>query len=400
MPTGILLIQKTKKGFRALLDRQNDRPPMPLSFLRVSDDRHHGSNCEYRMDKGKITSLKILPDGPVLHPRQGVVARHPRQKRDRQQANSRLGSNQYRISAETCYLPADSLRHIRASEIDNCHLKLNKTVNFRQERNRKKPVLFQKQDRKGNSFSIMLDFRRTEPLLQELHTRQAKQLTHLSSSHVSKDFQADWRTVAGIGGESVYETSLCLHPLYGIPYLPSSAIKGLIRSSILLTCFRDEENIQEHLAMRHPLFAALFGCDGSGLDKRARQGSVRFLDALPLSAPRIEADLINPHYPAYQNGNSPPAGWQDPIPVPFLTLSPQDAHGHPLRFRFCMYVHSDEAIGRFEGYEHLCLIDGHWREGLSPQSSLLDVCVYWLGYGLQMYGIGAKTAVGYGYLSS
>src|SRR5579872_4123075 len=42
----------------------------------------------------------------------------------------------------------------------------------------------------------------------------------------------DWRMVVGLGGESVLETDLTLHHLYGIPFIPGSALKGLTRSYV------------------------------------------------------------------------------------------------------------------------------------------------------------------------
>src|SRR6266702_2303534 len=44
------------------------------------------------------------------------------------------------------------------------------------------------------------------------------------------DLTLDWRMVVGLGGETVLETDLTLHHLYGIPYIPGSALKGLTRA--------------------------------------------------------------------------------------------------------------------------------------------------------------------------
>ena len=41
------------------------------------------------------------------------------------------------------------------------------------------------------------------------------------------------KLIIGIGNPSVYETGLTLHPIYGIPYIPGSAIKGTLRSYLL-----------------------------------------------------------------------------------------------------------------------------------------------------------------------
>src|SRR5712692_11262510 len=42
----------------------------------------------------------------------------------------------------------------------------------------------------------------------------------------------DWRMVIGLGGETVLETDITLHHLYGIPFIPGSALKGLTRAYV------------------------------------------------------------------------------------------------------------------------------------------------------------------------
>src|SRR5258708_17092035 len=46
------------------------------------------------------------------------------------------------------------------------------------------------------------------------------------------DQMLDWRMVVGLGGETVLETDIALHHLYGIPYIPGSALKGLTRAYV------------------------------------------------------------------------------------------------------------------------------------------------------------------------
>ncbi|HYT43193.1 MAG TPA: type III-B CRISPR module RAMP protein Cmr6, partial [Methylomirabilota bacterium] len=46
------------------------------------------------------------------------------------------------------------------------------------------------------------------------------------------DLALDWRMIVGLGGETVLETDITLHPLYGIPFIPGSALKGLTRSYV------------------------------------------------------------------------------------------------------------------------------------------------------------------------
>lgn len=73
---------------------------------------------------------------------------------------------------------------------------------------------------------------------------------------------------------------------------------------------------------RDSLFQQVFGTkEGSG-------GAV-FFDAVPIQAPRLKLDVMNPHYPAYYQGkNVPPADYLSPSPVYFLTVE----QGSPFLF--------------------------------------------------------------------
>jgi len=46
----------------------------------------------------------------------------------------------------------------------------------------------------------------------------------------SLTLKPDWRLIVGLGNESIYETSMTLHHIYGFPYIPGSAIKGVTRN--------------------------------------------------------------------------------------------------------------------------------------------------------------------------
>ncbi|RMG81249.1 MAG: type III-B CRISPR module RAMP protein Cmr6, partial [Bacteroidetes bacterium] len=105
-----------------------------------------------------------------------------------------------------------------------------------------------------------------------------------------------------------------------------------------------------------------------------QKGKLTFYDAFPTSPPKIEVDIMNPHYADYYQGKTPPLDTLSPTPIPFLTVSGCD-------FQFL--------IGsRKEDYFNGTI--GENRE----EKSITD----WLYSALTTQGIGAKTAVGYGYM--
>jgi len=155
-----------------------------------------------------------------------------------------------------------------------------------------------------------------------------------------------WRLVVGLGAGSVLETSMTLHHILGVPYIPGSALKGVISAYYLETNGKEDTNYNK-----------LFGT-------QTQQGEVTFLDAYPRQFPELELDIMNPHYPKYYSEGKPPADWMDPNPIKFLTVKKDT------EFIFAFKTDEDD---------------------LKEQVTTL------LKGALQDLGIGAKTAVGYGF---
>ena len=165
----------------------------------------------------------------------------------------------------------------------------------------------------------------------------------------------DSRLIIGLGGTSVIETGMTLHPLYGFPYLPSSGLKGLARAYAEIGIDAQKEELFE-----------VFGSEDK--DPRHatnnRQGKVFFMDGLPASFPKLEIDIMNPHYGDYYQGNKPPADYLNPVPVTFLAMASDETFS----FAVC-----------------------------SKYKELAEKARQWLVGGLTEFGAGGKTNVGYGY---
>jgi CRISPR-associated protein Cmr6 len=230
----------------------------------------------------------------------------------------------------------------------------------------------------------------------------------------------DWRIVIGLGGAHVLETSMTLHHIYGIPYIPGSAVKGIMRHyfisevlatdpevpevsgedldtlddmlfSIDATILNDptfkklamEQKIKELNKHCHVKNNEIFKKAIKGWDKlqqgqtifgtQHQRGTVMFLDALPQGDIQFQKDLMNPHYPEYYKEKAPPVppnDCQNPIPIPFLTLK-----NTTFDFPLLANPHSSAVV----------------------PSTLLEITAAWLCSALKDEGIGAKSAVGYGY---
>ena len=193
--------------------------------------------------------------------------------------------------------------------------------------------------------------------------------------------KTNYRLVIG-SEQSIYETSIRLHHIYGIPYIPASAIKGVVRSYYILEKFANkleeykdrynkfEEEIlfkKEDGKYKEKWFVDIFG-------SQEQEGKIIFFDAFPINKPKIKVDIMTPHYGDYYKDKDnkkkiAPTDNQDPNPIPFLTVEETE-------FKF--FIASKESLESFK------IKDKSIEE--------------WFKKALQNHGIGGKSAVGYGYL--
>ena len=167
------------------------------------------------------------------------------------------------------------------------------------------------------------------------------------------------RLVVGLGSESVYEVSMTLHHIYGTPYIPGQSLKGAVRNFIISEKFDKKEKE----ALKNDDFCSVFG-------KQDGAGKVMFYDAYPDEDEiQLEKDVMTPHYPDYYGGNGIyPTDTQSPRPIKFLTVK------KGVKFRFFLGTKKGDA-------------------------ALLDKAAEYLKEALEKSGVGAKTAVGYGYFN-
>ncbi|MDF7818110.1 type III-B CRISPR module RAMP protein Cmr6 [Runella sp. MFBS21] len=279
---------------------------------------------------------------------------------------TRAKLSQDSFSLKDSKVPSD-VRQIKISDIDNFYLKLNKfsrwTVN---EKGENKFLFFNAQERKNKQknvtlgkFEIKENFGILEnkfAALNKRHHNNAKAL--FGESVVELTLTPSYHLVVGLGGHSVYETSMTLHHIYGVPYIPANSIKGVLRSWIILDMFDNKESS----ALEDDTFVKWFGSQSSA-------GKLVFFDAFPNEKPRIEPDIMNVHYPDYYQGSKPPTDTQSPIPIYFLTVTES-----PFKF----FIGSSEL---------------NTKNAKLKDKTIED----WLKDALTNHGIGAKTAVGYGY---
>jgi CRISPR-associated protein Cmr6 len=323
------------------------------------------------------------------------------------------------------FAPKDTLRiNIASHQADNFALKLNKFATSTQGQT-KDEFLFKQKGKGPNDELIPFFGDFPFDVLAKKQKILAESICQSKPSILEQ--KTDGRMIVGLGGASVYKTSMTLHHIYGIPYIPASSVKGIVRSWIICTFFGDVTNTPEK-EQEYPLvnaefralteneaFCKIFGCpssiepiifkdkkpiykkdekgkptknykkgeaievalknkEGKGTEHR---GNIIFFDAFPMTTPKIEADIMTPHYGDYYGDsdnkkNVAPTDTQSPIPIPFLTVA-------DTKFQF---------------------IVGSKKEGLLENTKIQEKTIaQWLKEALTEHGIGAKTAVGYGYMT-
>lgn len=174
-------------------------------------------------------------------------------------------------------------------------------------------------------------------------------------------FSTNWHLATGLGLSHPIENGMTWHHTLGVPYLPGSSLKGIIR-----TWAEQWADIQPSEINR------IFGPYHNQNDKKANRveeavGTVIFFDALPLEPVELAADIMTPHYQEYYSQNNKiPGDWYDPTPIPFLTV------GADQLFLFAVAPRKKEF------------------------TSDVDLVLQWMEAALTTIGAGAKTSAGYG----
>jgi len=435
MAKGKLKVYKSQRGAIIVeLDKLNNKNPMPLSFAQKIPNiiEYHDAECEYSETNGTITRLVV--NGKVLYDKN--FANIPVQSVNTPPVSIDGFRDSLSIN-ETC-LPSN-VRKLPIDEIDNFALKFYKAARY--DENTGKFTFFRNDFRRnkdgnefGNKYKIKANF---DQKMLDANIERQKIIAKVYSSQILK-FSPDWRMIVGVGGggTSVYETGITLHHIYGFPYIPASSIKGTVRSFIITEIFtkniyETEENYPlvnaEYRAYQNPVFCYLFGCpknidqvifennkpklkDKSDAkenyatypgtvalkfdDKYSEyQGLVKFFDALPTKPPQLEVDIMNVHYPDWYNKKDfAPTDTQSPNPIHFLTV------GAGSEFQTFLSVEKTEIEldeGEFEQFE----TQDFKITGSNTIEKLSSVANYWLKKTFKEHGIGAKTAVGYGYMN-
>lgn len=382
----IVKLNKQSRLFAEFLEDGKSNT-LPISWYKPNGIEENGIECTWVSDNNVNTLLN--KDGTQFFPLAEIAS-------EGQQAIMTTDS----YSRHKTCLPG-FIKSILPTDIDNFNLKINKAARYDHENEgdhtSDSKFLFIRATKGKLDFLIKANFgtfndSNLNALSVRLKTIAENLGLQVDSFNLSSPQSGVNRMVVGLGNESVYENSMTLHHIYGIPYIPGSAIKGITRSWIITECFGSNED----LAKEDSLFSFLFGEGGDG-EKGGHKGHVCFFDSFPTRVPKIEPDIMNNHYQSYYEGGTPPADWINPNPVFFLTVR---------NGKYCFQIgvkksgnlspESLKATGLIEKDDSGIYQNSDWGINLNKTNDILYITTAWLKSALEHHGIGAKTAIGYG----
>jgi CRISPR-associated protein Cmr6 len=194
--------------------------------------------------------------------------------------------------------------------------------------------------------------------------------------------QLEGRLAINLADSLIQNAGICLDRLFGLPFIPGSAVKGVCRHTALEELRSARGNVQSKLFDE---FRAVFGTADNDftngelrpyrslLADRAEnlKGAIAFLPAYPVNEARLVVDLTTVHCPDYyRTGRIEDLSNERPQPNPFPVIE------SGAQFAFCVLLN-----------------------GITNDPSLLNVATRLLQTALTVHGLGAKTASGYGWFS-
>jgi CRISPR-associated protein Cmr6 len=214
----------------------------------------------------------------------------------------------------------------------------------------------------------------------------------------------------GLGNEHPLENGFAFLYPYGLPYLPGSGVKGVLRAAVKELAdgewgTSDWEHSKDDLK-RHQVHAqddqegnkgkhlfnasdidVLFGSEARD-GKNHLRGVLSFWDVIPqIKGDSLMVEIMTPHQSHYYQqdakkgaGSASPHDSGSPNPISFLTVPPQS--------EFAFHVVCDTA--RLEHLAHNLAENERWKLLLKEA---FNHAFEWLGFG-------AKTSVGYGAMAS
>ncbi|TSE30395.1 type III-B CRISPR module RAMP protein Cmr6 [Tepidimonas charontis] len=225
---------------------------------------------------------------------------------------------------------------------------------------------------KGEALKQTLELRfHAKEALEALRRRQALLLDAIpEDARLSIAARSTAPFATGLGMEHPLENGFAFLNPYGLPYLPGSSIKGVLRRAAQGLAAEPSE--ADRKGWSQPAITALFGLESEDRSKEHSRGALTFWDTLPNpDGNSLGMEVMTPHYGDYYKGKTTPHDAGQPNPIVFLVV--------PAGSEFVFHLICDTRRLTQE-------MTSSWKELMR---AAFEHAFDWLGFG-------AKTAVGYG----
>jgi CRISPR-associated protein Cmr6 len=180
--------------------------------------------------------------------------------------------------------------------------------------------------------------------------------------------------ITGLGSGHPTETGMILDRNTGLPYIPASSIKGVLRLACAINLAKNKYS-DGNVPDDDEKLVRYFGSES---DKNPKRGQLIILDAYSENVPKLKLDIMNPHFRNYYRGkddngkeHKQPVETESPNPIKFLTVKEETAFVFRCAFMpLENKIFSDEEIQR-------------------DVDEMFDTA-------FETVGFGGKTAIGYG----
>src|SRR5690606_31031515 len=124
----------------------------------------------------------------------------------------------------------------------------------------------------------------------------------------------------GLGNEHPTENGFAFLNPYGLPYLPGSGVKGVLRQAARELASGQWGDTQ---GWSEATITALFGLETIGGDTEQLRGALTFWDVIPaLKGEQLQLEVMTPHQGHYYRDGESPHDSGQPIPITFLSVPP------------------------------------------------------------------------------
>ncbi len=261
-----------------------------------------------------------------------------------------------------------------------------------------------------NKVSALADSTKLTPrdkaVMQGLASRQSALAATVAADQLLRlDALATAPFTTGLGNEHPLENGFAFLNPYGLPYLPGSGVKGVLRQAARELAkgewgkkrgwdeALDYEITIDRKPVRLSMLDVLFGRESADGDTEHVRGALTFWDVLPqIKGDSLMVEIMTPHQSHYYQqkrdrragDSTSPHDSGQPNPISYLTVPPGSG--------FAFHVVCDSA--------HLTRLAPALLDDDNGKPRWQTLMTTAFEHAFQWLGFGAKTAVGYGAMES